>query len=727
MQMHTSISAQPVKRHGAPGGWLLRLSQLLGIALLGLTPALQAQAPSRALQSIDFIALPADGVRLNLQLSEPAPEPYSFTVETPARLSLDLPATRSAMAERYKKVGVGKVVSVATAEARGRTRVVVELTDLVAYDVAVSGNQIAVTLAGRSDQAAPLPSASNAATAQQRPVAQDTRQRITNIDFRRGEKGEGRIVVSLSDPKTPVDVREESGNIVAEFKNTELPERLVRRLDVLDFATPVKYIDASQSGIHAKLVVSPTSLSDFEQVAYQSGNVFTLELQPLTLSQLEERERDEPEYTGERISLSFQNVEIRALLQIIADVAGVNMVVSDSVGGNIALRLQNVPYDQALDIILRTKGLGMRQDGNVILVAPIEELAAREKAELEALQQKDQLAPLRSELIQINYAKAEVLASLLASGDSNLLSERGRVSVDQRTNTLLIQETREKLSEIRSLLSRLDVPVRQVLIESRIVIANTDFTKEIGTRFGVSAVAGNGNDGLISTSGSAEATDTQVGDFTDATPGFPVQLGALQDRFNVSLPAAGAAGTFALAVLGSDYLVDLELSALPAEGRGEVTSSPRVITANAKEASIEQGVEIPFQEATSSGATSISFKPAVLSLTVTPQITPDERIIMDLAVKSDTVGQQVANVLGGTIPAIDTRKVTTQVLVDNGETVVLGGIYEQTTNQLVTKVPFLGDLPLVGAVFRNKRNVSTKRELLIFITPRIISESLSVD
>lgn len=698
------------------------------LALFGLLalPA-QAQVPTRALQSIDFIALPGDGVRLDMQLSEAAPQPYAFTVESPARLSLDLPATRSAMAERYKKVGIGKVVSVATAEARGRTRVVVELNELVAYDVAVAGNTIAVTLAGRSDQPiARTPSAgvgSRAAPA----AASDTRQRITNIDFRRGERGEGRIIVSLSDPSTPVDVREEAGNIVAEFKNTDLPERLIRRLDVLDFATPVKYIDANQSGIHATLKVSPTSAGDFEQVAYQSGNIFTLELQPLTVSDLEERERLEPEYVGERISLSFQSVEIRALLQIIADVAGVNMVVSDSVAGDIALRLQNVPYDQALDIILRTKGLGKRQDGNVILVAPIEELAAREKAELEARAQNSQLAPLRSELIQINYAKADTLASLLRTGDTNLLSERGRVSVDSRTNTMLVQDTREKLAEVRKLIQRLDIPVRQVLIESRIVIANTDYTKEIGTRFGVSAIAGNGDNGLISTTGSAEGNDTTIQDFTDATPGFPVQVGALQDRFNVSLPVAGAAGSFALAVLGSDYLVDLELTALQAEGRGEVTSAPRVITANAKEASISQGVEIPFQEASSSGATAISFKDAVLELTVTPQITPDERIIMDLAIKSDTVGQQVANVLGGTIPSIDTRKINTQVLVDNGETVVLGGIYEQTTNQLITKVPLLGDIPVIGTVFRNKRNVSTKRELLIFITPRIISESLSVD
>ena len=726
-----NIRTLPIRLHAPARRRSARQPRLVTIflamfALLAL-PA-HAQVPTRALQSIDFVALPGDGVRLNMQLSEPAPQPYAFTVESPARISLDLPETRSAMAERYKKVGIGKVVSVATAEARGRTRVVIELAELVAYNVEVSGNNVAVSLAGRSDQAvAKTPSAGPGSVASRPAPPAATRQRITNIDFRRGERGEGRIIVSLSDPSTPVDVREEAGNIVAEFKNTDLPERLVRRLDVLDFATPVKYIDANQTGIHTTLTVSPTSVGDFEQVAYQSGNVFTLELQPLTLSQLEEREREEPEYVGERISLSFQNVEIRALLQIIADVAGVNMVVSDSVSGSIALRLQNVPYDQALDIILRTKGLGKRQDGNVMLVAPVQELAAREKAELEARAQTDQLAPLRSELIQINYAKATTLAGLLRAGENNLLSQRGRVSVDERTNTMLILDTREKLAEVRQLIQRLDIPVRQVLIESRIVIANTDFTKEIGTRFGVSAVAGNGDNGLISTTGSAEGNDTAIQDFTDATPGFPVQVGALQDRFNVSLPVAGAAGSFALAVLGSDYLVDLELTALQAEGRGEVTSAPRVITANAKEASISQGVEIPFQEASSSGATAISFKDAVLELTVTPQITPDERIIMDLAIKSDTVGAQVANVLGGTIPSIDTRKINTQVLVDNGETVVLGGIYEQTNNQLVTKVPLLGDIPVIGAVFRNKRNVSTKRELLIFITPRIISESLSVD
>ena len=360
-----------------------------------------------------------------------------------------------------------------------------------------------------------------------------------------------------------------------------------------------------------------------------------------------------------------------------------------------------------------------------MLVAPLEELAAREKTELETAQQQEQLAPLRSEIIQVNYAKAGEMAALLRSGENSLMSERGRVSVDERTNTMLVKETREKLAEIRALVARLDIPVRQVLIESRIVIANNDFNRELGTRFGVTGVARNGNNGLVTTSGSATATDTTVDSFLNN--GFPVEVGSLQDRFNVSLPASGSASSIAFAILGSDYLIDLELSALQAEGRGEVISTPRVITANAKQASIEQGVEIPYQEAASSGATTINFKSAVLKLDVVPQITPDERIIMDLEVKNDSVGAQVANVLGGTIPSIDTRKVNTQVLVDNGQTVVLGGIYQQDNRKTVTKVPFLGDLPLIGSLFRSTALVNNKRELLIFVTPKILQEGLRVN
>ena len=487
-----------------------------------------------------------------------------------------------------------------------------------------------------------------------------------------------------------------------------------------------------RQGINTVLTVTPISGADFEQLAYQSGELFTLELQPLTAERIEEKRRNEPLYTGERISLSFQSVDVRSLLQIIADVAGTNMVVSDSVSGEIAMRLQNVPWDQALDIILRTKGLGIRRQGNVMLVAPMGELAEREKSEAEAEKAKVTLSPLRSEIIQINYAKASEIAALLKSGENSLMSERGRITVDDRTNTLLVLESREKLAEIRDLISRLDIPVRQVLIESRIVVANDDYSKELGARFGATTVGRNGNNGIVTTTGSAAGTNTIVNDFLNG--GFPVNLPGpvgtatpATDRYNVNLPASANAGRIAFALLGADYLLDLELSALQTEGRGEVMSNPRVITANAKQASIEQGIEIPYQQATSSGATSVSFKKAVLSLKVLPQITPDEKIIMDLEVNNDSRGQDVNTGNGGLAPSIDTRKINTQVLVDNGQTVVLGGIYQQTNRDTVNKIPFLGDLPFLGNAFKFRSNVSTKAELLIFITPRIITEGLKVN
>jgi type IV pilus assembly protein PilQ len=539
---------------------------------------------------------------------------------------------------------------------------------------------------------------------------------ISAIDFRRGDRGEGRVVITLADPATPVDVVEEGGKVIARFKNAPVPDALVRRLDVLDFATPVKFIDTSRLGINAEVAVTPIASGDFEQVAYQSGNLFTIELQPLTQEKLDERKLREPEYTGEKISLSFQSVDIRSLLQIIADVAGTNMVVSDAVTGEIAIRLQNVPWDQALDIILRTKGLGMRQQGNVMLVAPLTELAERDKIELEAQKQQTELAPLRTELIQVNYAKAQDIAALLKAGENTILSERGRVNVDERTNSLLVLETREVIGNIRALIGQLDIPVKQVLIESRIVIANNDFSKELGARFGVSHI-NHINSSTIGVGGTAEGARTARGGIVPALDG-----GGL----NWDFPAAAEAGRFGLAILGNDYAVDMELSALQAEGRGEVISSPRVLTANAKQASIEQGVEIPYQQSSSSGATNIQFKKAVLALTVTPQITPDNRVIMDLNVTQDNVGDIVPTGDGGTAPAINTREVNTQALVDNGATVVLGGIFVQENRNDVSKVPLLGDVPILGALFRNRLTVANKDELLIFVTPKILQEGLAI-
>ncbi len=436
------------------------------------------------------------------------------------------------------------------------------------------------------------------------------------------------------------------------------------------------------------------------------------------------------EYSGERLTLNFQDIETRAVLQLLADVSGRNIVVSDSVQGNVTLRLQSVPWDQALDIVLATKGLDKRQNGNVLIVAPSEEIAAREKSDLEARKEIKELEPMTSEFLQVNYAKASDLAELIkGKGQNKLLSDRGSVGLDERTNTLLVQDTSERLADIRRLVTALDIPVRQVLIESRIVVVRDDFSRDLGVRWGVTAVDDR-NNGLISVTGSAAGNDTIVNSAigninTSGTP-FPVTVPKLDDRFNVNLPVANPAGKLAVALLDDNFMVDLELSALQAEGRGEVISSPRVITANQKEAFIKQGVEIPYQEASSSGATTTQFKEAVLSLTVTPQITPDDRIIMDLKVTKDSVGEVITNERGGQVPSIDTRSVETQVLVNNGQTVVLGGIYETENNEDYRKVPFLGDIPIVGYLFRSTTRVSNKSELLIFVTPKILKEGSSI-
>jgi type IV pilus assembly protein PilQ len=694
----------------------LALSVGLALAPAALaqdTPAEPAEA-ARTLNALDVSSTEGGAVRITMTLSSAAPEPVVFSVDKPARVSLDLADTKLAVPERFKRVGAGRVRSVAVAEASGRTRVVVEMSELAPYTVRAEGNQVVLELQGGSTGVTTTSSGGG-------PVG--AASKILSIDFRRGEKGEGRVIVKLADPRTIVDVREEGNRVQAQFRNTDVDFELQKRLDVLDFATPVKFIDVLREGRHTSIYLTPVAGMEFEQVAYQAQDSFTIELQPVTEDEEEAAKRREQIYSGERISLSFQNIDVRALLQIIGDVSGNNVVISDGVRGELAMRLINVPWDQALDIILRTKGLGMQQQGNVMLIAPLDEIASRAKAEGEATKQKDEGAPLRSEIIQVNYAKASDMAALLKAGSKSLLSARGQVSVDARTNTLLVLETRERLGEIRNLIARLDIPVRQVLIESRIVIANDDFSKQLGARFGVNGFSNLGRETDFYTSGSIEGAQTTWDNF--ATNPNTILYDAPGSRLNVNLPVASA-GRIGFAILGSNYLVDLELSALQAEGRGEVLSTPRVVTANSTQASIEQGVEIPYQEASSSGATSVSFKKAVLALQVTPQITPDDRIIMDLNVKNDSRGQDVSSGFGA-IPSIDTREVTTQVLVNNGETVVLGGVYQQTQSVSVTKVPLLGDLPLLGVLFRQTNAVNNKRELLIFVTPKILGEGIRVD
>ncbi len=684
-----------------------------------LLPAWAALAQGNALKDIKVASLPGDKLQLRLEMAAPpAAKPLSFTIDNPARLALDFPETSLQAANKTQSIGSGLAHSVSAVEANGRTRVVVNLSRMVGYDVALDGSTVVVTVGEGVTQSTPAPGAV-ATAGGPAPAAPSAPPAISEIDFRRGDAGEGLVLVKLTDPSTPVNITEQAGKVIVDFVNVNLPPKLDRRLDVIDFATPIKEVDTKPRGNGARMVITPIGDALFDHLAYQTDELFTVELKPLTREEQEAAKKARIGYTGEKLSLNFQNIEVRAVLQLLADFTGLNIVASDTVTGNVTLRLKNVPWDQALDIILKSKGLGMRQVGNVVMVAPSEEIATREKLELEAQKQLQELAPLRTEFIQVNYAKAKDLAELIKSEGRNLISERGSVSVDERTNTLLVQETAEKIEEIRNLVTQLDISVRQVLIESRIVVANEDFTKELGVRFGYSKTTIDGVDEFGAIAGGTNDGTTDYG------AGTAFVNDDDEEQFIVNLPVVNAtpAGAVQLAVgkIGS-YLLQLELSALQAEGRGEVISAPRVITANQKEAVIEQGTDIPYQEATSSGATAVSFKKAVLSLRVTPQITPDDRIIMDLKVNNDTVGQVFQGV-----PSIDTRNLATQVLVDNGETVVLGGVYVQENRDDIRRVPFFSDIPYLGWLFKNTLKRNNKDELLIFVTPKIIKDTLALE
>ena len=693
-------------------------TSMLALILLSLIWPAQALAQSNQLVGLDFVQLSGDRLEIIMELTGPAPDPISFTIDSPARIALDLADTGIALDRRARNIDQGVARSISTAEAEGRTRVVVNLSRMVPYATRVEGNRVYVTLNERDG--------SERAARREEPVAQPRERTadratrgISDIDFRRGRQGQGRVLVELSDPNTQVDITERGGRTIVTFQDTRLPEQLMRRLDVIDFGTPVTTIDARQVNNNTELTITPEG--EFERLAYQADQTFAVEFQEIPEDELDRRRVEEREYTGERITLNFQDVDVRAVLQILADVADVNMVISDSVSGTLALRLQQVPWDQALDIILENKGLGQRQVGNVVSVAPMGEIAQRQRDAAEAREVEEERAPVRQEYVQINYARAADIASLLRSGDSSLLSERGRVSVDDRTNTLLVQDTAQRLNDVRELVNRLDIPVRQVLIETRIVVANSDFNKDIGGRFGFTRFD---RDGPLVT-GNIEGTETIWDSFdpNDPTVELPGSPGRLMSNF----AASPEGGSIAFAILGDNYLVDLELSALQAEGRGELLSKPRVVTANQRTAEIRQGVEIPYQEGSAAGNTQISFKEATLSMEVTPQITPDDRIIMDLEVSKDSIGQIVPAGQGGSVPTIDVQSVSTQVLVDDGATVVLGGIFEQEVRQSQRKVPVLGDIPVLGRFFRRDQSTNDQAELLIFVTPKILREGLALD
>ena len=709
---------------------------VIAAALGTLAGPLARAADAPKLEAIDVQPLPGQQVQLTMRLSAAAPNQLTFTIDNPARISLDLPNTTLALPSRRIDVHTAGLDSIVAAEAKDRTRLVLNLDKLVPYQTRVDGNNIVVLLG--SGQVA---EAGNGATAVPKPtrVAEAgaaAPRAIRGIDFRRGPDGSGRVVVKLTDPHIHINLRQVGNQIVVDFDDAEVPANLVRRYDAQDFGTPVSGFDVTRVGNGTRISISATG--EYEQLAYQSDDQYVVEVQPPHKAAA--TEDDKPVYTGERLTLNFQDIETRAVLQLLADASGQNIVVSDSVSGHVTLRLQNVPWDQALDIVLRTKGLDKRKQDNVIIVAPQAELASHEKAELAAKKDIQELEPLRSEFVQVNYAKAADMAALIKSQGGSLLSPRGNVAVDERTNTLLLQDTGSRLADIRRLVATLDIPVRQVQIETRIVIVNDDFSRQLGARLGLTNWRRNGQNGLVSTTGTAAGTDNMTNTFitgqnaqnsalnagTTPVPLSTFGIPAAANRYNVNLPVPNPAGSIALGILGSDYLVDLELSAAQAEGRGEVISSPRVITANQKEATIEQGTEIPYQESASSGATTVNFKKAVLSLKATPQITPDNRIILDLNVKKDSVGQIVVTSGGVNVPSIDTRTITTQVLVNDGQTVVLGGILETTHRDDQTKVPYLGDIPVLGHLFKTTTKTNNKDELLIFVTPKIVHEGVNV-
>jgi type IV pilus assembly protein PilQ len=728
----------------------MRTSGALNAALMALVLAVAAPlawaqgAAKNVVESISFSSIQGGKILVKVGMKEPlANLPQSFAVTNPARIAIDLPETTSGLSKTQVEAGEGDLKSVSVVQTANRTRLVMNLARTLTYTAALDGKLLVVTIDGSQAPQGVVPSATErpgaaavaAVFAEAPPGA--VRQNIRDVDFRRGNAGEGRVIVDLSSANTGIDIRQQGRSILIDFINSSVPKNLVRRLDVGDFGTPVRFVDTFEQAGNARMVIEPRGI--WEYSAYQTDTQFILEVKPVKEDPNKLVQSSTPGYAGEKLSLNFQNVEVRAVLQVIADFTGLNIITSDTVGGNLTLRLKDVPWDQALDIILQSKGLSKRKTGNVVLIAPTDELAAKEKLALEANAQISDLEPLRTESFALSYAKADDLKKLLSDKDQKILSKRGSATVDERTNTLFVQDTGARLEEARRLVQQLDVPVRQVMIEARIVIADDKWGRQLGARFGTQSAWGSGsrNYGVSGTltdtvvplnnnplsRGSSNLTNPGSGLGSTVGSQGIVPAGGQPEQLNVNLPVVGAAGSLALSILnlGSGNLVNIELSALEADNRGKVVSSPRVITADKKKAVISQGTEIPYQTAAASGATTIAFKPAVLELAVTPRITPDDRIIMDLEVKKDSVGQIYAN-----IPSIDTKKVTTQVLCDNGDTIVLGGIFEQTTRTTVEKVPLLGDIPLFGYLFKRTSRVDDKTELLIFVTPKIVKETLTV-
>ena len=686
-----------------------KLNVYVSIIALGLLSGL---ANAVTLEGVSFSSLSGDRTEVTLSFDGVPPEPSGYTIERPARIAVDLRDTVSGLDSRNISLGSGNAQSMTVVETKDRTRLIFNLAELVPHSTVRDQNSLVMTIGEESfsaSSAAPTTASSSPSSVSSN--TSNASNQLAGVDFRRGKDGEGRVIVDLGSAGTPVDLSELGGKIRLTMDGLTVPENLRRRLDVTDFATPVTRIDTFIENGSAVVEIRPEG--NYDYIAYQSGSEFTVSVEKLTEQEAESRREEKFPYTGDKLSLNFQDIEVRSVLQLIADFTGLNLVASDTVNGSITLRLQNVPWDQALDLILKTKGLDKRQIGNVLLVAPADEIAARERLELETNKQIAELAPVRLDIIQVNYAKAADVVDLIQA-DEELISSRGFVSSDPRTNTISVRESAQKLDEIRRLVTTWDVPVRQVSIEARLVRATTNVSEDLGVRWGGAGYDVSGNN-VFSVGGSQGA----VGEARDAAGGGSGSI-SFPGALAVNLGAAGG-GTSSLAIgWGSDdFLVDLELSALESDGKVEIVSQPRVVTADRQPAFIKSGQDIPYQEASSSGATTTDFVEAVLSLEVTPQITPDDKIIMDLQVNQDSVGQDT-----DAGPAINTNSVSTQVLVGNGETVVLDGTFESNNSTTITKTPFLGDIPYLGRLFKRTQVSEDRSELLIFITPKIIKSDL---
>jgi type IV pilus assembly protein PilQ len=746
--LHGPAPARGMRKAGVAG-----LLVLLGLIFMGTVQA------ENVLEDLTYTAQPGGKVEITLRFAEAVATPQAFTTESPPRIALDLADTRNGLSQRRIEVGAGATAGISAVEAAGRTRLVVDLFRPASYDTRINGKELILTIAANISGSTAAATSAASQNPMKRVVSDSVE--LSKVDFRRGKTGEGRIVVSFSGPGAAADLKREGDKVVLDILNVRLPPDQAKRLDVLDFATPVQYIETRSRGTGVRIDIS--AQGPFEQLAYQTGNEYVVEISPKREDE-KLKKNAEPVFNGSRVTFNFQDIPTRSVLQLIADVSDLNIVVADSVQGNVTLRLINVPWDQALHIVLQAKGLDQRKQGNVIWVAPQKEIADREQALADARLQMEDKVELVSDYIPISYGNAKDIAALLtkevqsggqAGGagatkqDRGFLSKRGTVSYDDRTNTLLVSDTPQKVIEIRQLIAVLDRPVQQVLIESRIVIATDTFARELGVKFGISGGYEDHNGNVVSTAGTVSGTDRMsnlaLNNRFNGGRGLPVfnpgavsaaagsgggiAVPSLNDRLNVNLPASTPAGSFGLAILGADYLLDLELSAAQTEGRGEVVSSPRVVTANQKEAVIKQGQEVAyvtFQNAGGGGAgtATVQFKEVVLELKVTPTITADDRVVLNLAVKKDAVNRYIDNPGGGQVPIIDKREINTSVLVDNGQTVVLGGVYEVEKRDDLTKVPFLGDVPILGNLFKKTGRTDTKAELLIFVTPRILSESL---